>query len=227
MSAPTDTRPPAEPPAVADRVGMSPLAAVGMSALIFLLIPIAQMLSGIPLGPQLPPAAQAIPPPEILEDIPPPPPDDPEIDQPELEESPPPPALEALDFLLNPDVSGVASADLRLPDLEPGRDQLTDLQIFDVSDLDETPSRLVAISPVYPESMRRAGIGGRVVVEFEVDRQGHTRNVRVLATPNPAFDRPTIDAIRQWRFTIGRRNGQPVEFRMRVPVSFDPDNIPD
>lgn len=208
---------------MADRTGMSPLTAVGISALIFLLIPIAQMLSGIPPGLDFAEIAATIPPPIEMEDVPPPQEDEQEVEPPDMKEAPPPPSIEALDFLLNPDISGIASADLRLPDLDVNRDDLTRIDLFDISDLDERPMPLVQVQVQYPEAMRRAGIGGRAYVLMEVDQEGVPRNLRVESSPNPAFDRPIMDAVRQWRFSIGRKNGRPVAFRMRLPLVFDPD----
>lgn len=221
MSAPSDSRASTAAPTVTDKSGLSPLSALGMSALIFLLIPIAQKLATSPFGPQEIMQTAQLAPPELLEELPPPPPPEEEFEEPELEEAPPPPSIEALDFLLNPDVSGIASADMRLPDVEMDRRALTDLDIFEISDLDDPPGVVFSSAPQYPESMRRAGIGGRVIMRFVVDEEGRARDIIVEASPNPAFDRPAIDAVRQWRFTIGKKNGRAVKFRMRLPMVFD------
>ena len=37
---------------------------------------------------------------------------------------------------------------------------------------------------------------------------------------NPSFDRPAIEAVRQWKFEPGTRNGERVAFKMRVPITF-------
>jgi len=220
MSAPSDPHASTTAPTVADNSGLSPLSAIGMSLLIFLLIPIAQKLATSPYKDREIMQTTQLAPPELMEDIPPPPPPEEIIEEPELQEAPPPPSIEALEFMLNPDVTGIASADMRLPDVEMDR-RLTDLDIFDISDLDEPPGVVFSAAPQYPESMRRAGIGGRVIMRFVVDEEGRARDIIVEASPNPAFDRPAIDAVRQWRFTIGKKNGRVVKFRMRLPMVFD------
>jgi TonB family protein len=37
---------------------------------------------------------------------------------------------------------------------------------------------------------------------------------------DPAFDATVIAAVRQWRFTPARQNGQAVESTVTIPVSF-------
>jgi protein TonB len=46
------------------------------------------------------------------------------------------------------------------------------------------------------------------------------RNPQVEKSTNPAFERPALDAVRQWKFEPGTRNGQRVEFKMRQPITF-------
>src|SRR5690606_7983514 len=102
------------PPTVKDRMGAAPVTAVITSVIIFLLIPLAQRLSSVPLANALPPAGQDLPPPLIEDDYQPPPEIEEDISEPELEEAPPPPSLEALEFALNPDVTGFASGEIRV-----------------------------------------------------------------------------------------------------------------
>jgi protein TonB len=48
---------------------------------------------------------------------------------------------------------------------------------------------------------------------------GAVREVRVLRSV-PMLDAPAIDAVRQWRFTPTRLNGDPVPVVMTVTVTF-------
>ena len=74
--------------------------------------------------------------------------------------------------------------------------------------------------PVYPDSMRANAMKGEVLVEFYVDREGGVRDPVVVRSLNPAFDVPTLESVRKWRFVPGMRAGQPVETLMQVPVIF-------
>jgi protein TonB len=61
---------------------------------------------------------------------------------------------------------------------------------------------------------------GTAYILFVVDAQGRVENPQVQKSSDPVFEKPALAAVKQWRFEPGKRNGQPVRFRMRVPVTF-------
>jgi len=92
--------------------------------------------------------------------------------------------------------------------------------VFNVEDLDNTPTPFFRERPTYPEVMRRQAIEGKVVAEFRVDREGKTWDVVVVSSDHPEFSASVIAALKRWRFLPGRVDGQKVEFRMRIPMVF-------
>lgn len=72
----------------------------------------------------------------------------------------------------------------------------------------------------YPEAARRQGIEGRVVLDFVVDPDGVTRDIRVAQSLHPLCDSSAVAALRETRFVPARRNGKKVPVRMRLPVRF-------
>jgi protein TonB len=52
-----------------------------------------------------------------------------------------------------------------------------------------------------------------------IAEDGSVRDVRVLRS-KPLLDEAAMDAVRQWRFTPTRLNGEPVPVVMTVTVSF-------
>jgi protein TonB len=92
-------------------------------------------------------------------------------------------------------------------------------------DLDRTPRTTAQIPPDYPSSLRSAGIGGEVLVEFTVDATGRVLGAQVIKSTRHEFEAPTIRAVLRWRFEPGKRNGRPVPFRMVVPVDFSVGDI--
>lgn len=72
----------------------------------------------------------------------------------------------------------------------------------------------------YPEEARRRGIQGRVILDFVVDTEGRTQDVRVLKSLHPLCDSSAVAALEQTRFVPGRRDGEPIPVRMRLPVRF-------
>ena len=92
--------------------------------------------------------------------------------------------------------------------------------IFTIADLDQKPRPLVQPPPSYPFELRRRKVEGSVSVLFVVDEDGRVVDPRVERSTDPAFDRPALEAIRQWRFEPAVRAGQKVKARLRVPMRF-------
>jgi len=76
-------------------------------------------------------------------------------------------------------------------------------------------------APRYPRKARSRRIEGFVEVEFTVDENGDTANIRILAAePEGVFERSTERAVGHWRFQPHRVNGKAVPIRARQRVDF-------
>ncbi len=73
---------------------------------------------------------------------------------------------------------------------------------------------------VYPESARREGVQGQVVLQFVVDEEGRVVDPEVLRSPAPVLARAALEAVRGSRFTPGSHRGRPVKVRFAVPITF-------
>jgi len=83
------------------------------------------------------------------------------------------------------------------------------------------PQKTKDVKPVYPASMRDAGLEGVVPIEAVIGTDGLVSSVRVVsAQVHPDFAIAAVDAVRQWRFTPTLLNGSPVEIVMTVTVQF-------
>jgi protein TonB len=83
----------------------------------------------------------------------------------------------------------------------------------------EPPRKIVHVAPVYPPIAVAARREGRVILEAVIAEDGSVGDVRVLRSV-PLLDQAAIDAVRQWRFTPTRLNGEPVQVLMSVTVAF-------
>jgi TonB family protein len=92
--------------------------------------------------------------------------------------------------------------------------------IATLADLDQRPRPIFQSAPSYPVELRKRNLEGSVQVVFLVDRDGKVIGPKVEKSTNPSFDRPAIEAVRQWKFEPGTRNGEKVAFKMRVPITF-------
>ena len=73
---------------------------------------------------------------------------------------------------------------------------------------------------VYPEIARKAGIEGRVIVQFVVEKDGSVSNAEVLKGIGGGCDEAALKAITETRFTPGMQRKKPVRVRMTIPVVF-------
>ncbi|WP_022835126.1 energy transducer TonB [Salisaeta longa] len=72
----------------------------------------------------------------------------------------------------------------------------------------------------YPDFARKAGIEGRVIIQFIVNEQGQATNLTVLQGVHPLLNEAAMKAIRATRFTPGKQRGRAVKVRMSLPVMF-------
>jgi protein TonB len=55
-----------------------------------------------------------------------------------------------------------------------------------------------------------------------VDETGRVVNPRVEKASYPEFEKPALEAVRQWKFEPAIKGGKRVSCRMRVPFRFQP-----
>ncbi len=82
------------------------------------------------------------------------------------------------------------------------------------------PILLVKVEPRYPETARRAGLQGTVVVRAVIAPDGSVENVSVVSSTSPLFDAAARDAVARWRYRPAVRGGAPVRVWLTVTVTF-------
>ena len=95
--------------------------------------------------------------------------------------------------------------------------------LFSLSDLDQKPRVVHQPAPVLSRQVRQKS-PGTVYVIFVVDQSGRVESPTVQQSSDPVLESAALSAVRQWRFEPGKRNGKPVRFRMRVPITFPKDS---
>ena len=83
----------------------------------------------------------------------------------------------------------------------------------------------------YPEEAHKAGIQGRVVATFVVEKDGSISNAKVMRSIDPLLDAEALRVINSMPNWIpGKQDGKPVAVKYTVPVSFKldgPTKIPE
>ena len=72
----------------------------------------------------------------------------------------------------------------------------------------------------YPEMAKEAGIEGRVIVQFVVDKDGTVTNPMVTKGVHEQLNEAALEAVTQQAFSPGRQDGEPVKVQMSLPVTF-------
>lgn len=72
----------------------------------------------------------------------------------------------------------------------------------------------------YPERARKAGIEGRVIVQFIVNEKGEVEQPRVIRGIGGGCDEEALRAVDNARFKPGRQRGKPVRVQYSLPVIF-------
>jgi protein TonB len=91
---------------------------------------------------------------------------------------------------------------------------------FDVGELDQRARPIFQAAPNYPFELRQKKVEGVVHMLFIVDKDGRVVNPKVEKSDHPAFERPALDAVRQWKFEPAVRGGEKVASKMRIPIRF-------
>ena len=75
--------------------------------------------------------------------------------------------------------------------------------------------------PVYPNSARRFGREGEVLVRVVLDAKGNKTNITVLHSSGyRSLDRSALAAVKKWQFIAYQRNGHPVPSQVTIPIRF-------
>jgi protein TonB len=72
----------------------------------------------------------------------------------------------------------------------------------------------------YPEIAKKAGVEGRVIVQFVVNEQGNVTDPVVVRGIGAGCDEEAIRAVQTAKFTPGKQRGKPVRVKMSLPITF-------
>lgn len=199
------------------------LATLIMTLAILAVLPFTQVLSGDPRDNTIRSVDTAkLPPPEPPPPEPPPPPEEEEQEEtPDLEEPPPMLDLSQLESALNPGLGGAATAAFDLDAFSQGIDAGSEMQIFDVADLDQTPRLVHRVVPEYPQELLAEGVTGSVTLQIIIDTDGSVIVDEVLGWEGDRdFVQPTRIALSQCRYEVPKKDGEPVRAQYKVTIPF-------
>lgn len=151
----------------------------------------------------------------------------------QLETPPPPPRppvpvevpndeiIEDIDIDLGGDLD--LGGQLSMPPPPPPREEEDEDDFFVV--VEEMPELIGGLGELqrqirYPEMARRAGIEGRVFIQFIVNERGEVENPIVMRGIGGGADEEALRVVSQARFTPGMQRGRPVRVQYSLPIYF-------
>ncbi len=159
-----------------------------------------------------------------------------EVQQTEQQETPPPPPKPPVpvevpnDEVLEDDELNLdASLDLSEPASESPppppeeEEEEEEPEIFVVvEEMPELIGGLASIQEhiVYPDMAKKAGVEGRVIVQFVVDENGDVQNPQVVRGLGAGLDEVALEAVKKAKFEPGMQRGQAVKVKMSLPITF-------
>lgn len=89
--------------------------------------------------------------------------------------------------------------------------------------VDENPVPVKTPPPRYPDSLKREGISGVVAVVIVIDEKGGIINSSIAKSSHTEFERPALEAVRNWKFKPAKKDGNAVKVRVTIPLRFNVD----
>ena len=73
----------------------------------------------------------------------------------------------------------------------------------------------------YPEEAKKAGIQGRVILQFIIEKDGTPAQPRIVRSVHPLLDKEALRIIRQMpKWTPGKQDGKPQRVLYTIPIQF-------
>jgi TonB family protein len=95
-----------------------------------------------------------------------------------------------------------------------------DDQVYPIGNGVTQPILLTKVEADYTEEARAARLQGTVSLEAVFDEEGYATNIRVTHALGMGLDRKAIEALQQWVFQPGTKDGKPVRVRGKVQINF-------
>lgn len=114
-------------------------------------------------------------------------------------------------------------ADTPPPPPAPEEEEEQEPEIFViVEQMPELIGGLAAIQKQirYPEIAKKAGVEGRVIVQFIVDESGSVLDPQVVRGIGAGCDEEAVRAVQQAKFEPGKQRGKAVKVKMSLPITF-------
>lgn len=97
---------------------------------------------------------------------------------------------------------------------------LASAPVLELGSLDIQPVPIDQMRPKYPPEYQKIGRGGEVLVDFVVGTDGSVINAAAISSSDKAFEASAVEALSQWLYQPGQKDGNVVNTHMQVPIVY-------
>ena len=101
-----------------------------------------------------------------------------------------------------------------------GREKDSGEPIYEPGPEITSPKLVHYVEPKFSSSSEKAFVNGTVKVSLVVNKRGLPEDIKVISGLNDEEDQSAIEAVKQWRFTPGAKQGEPVCVRVSAVIAF-------
>ncbi|MDQ1469399.1 MAG: bla regulator protein blaR1 [Bryobacterales bacterium] len=93
-------------------------------------------------------------------------------------------------------------------------------RVYEMAEGITSPRVLQKVDPQYPDDARDAKIEGTVLLSVVIRPDGLAHDINVTTTPDASLGVKAVEAVGQWKFQPGTKDGEPVSVRAMIEVNF-------
>jgi RNA polymerase sigma factor (sigma-70 family) len=97
---------------------------------------------------------------------------------------------------------------------------LASAPVLEPRSLDVQPVPIDQVLPKYPPAYQKSGQSGEVLVDFVVGTDGSVINASAISSSDKAFEPSAVEAVSQWLYQPGQKDGNVVNTHMQVPIVY-------
>lgn len=92
---------------------------------------------------------------------------------------------------------------------------------YRVGDGVTAPKLIQQVEPKYTQEARDAEIQGTVRLSAVISKEGVPEDIKVVKGIDPGLDKNAVEALQQWKFEPGTKDGKPVRVIANIEVNFN------
>jgi TonB family protein len=93
-------------------------------------------------------------------------------------------------------------------------------RVYEAADGVQLPAVVKEVRPAYAESAKQRKIQGTVFLTCVVATSGVPQDITVVRSLDEDLDRNSIQALQEWRFRPGTKDGEPVPVKITIELRF-------